>query len=102
MALKPIAPGVTNQVPPQPPMWRGPSVTVSASGPPENYDLAIPKSSADQSDIDVDDLIDPFGSQSGMERLGAAYCIRANLPYHEPANYQPTRASEFYGWNTGR
>jgi hypothetical protein len=47
-----------------------------------------------------DDVIAPASGE--VERLGAAYCIKASLPYHDQDNWQPTRASEFYGWTGGR
>lgn len=97
-----IAPTPTNQVPAQPPMWRGGPVMnptgMDAYGPPENWAMG-PSPSANEL-VGPDDLIAPLDGE--VERLGAAYCIKANLPYREPANWQPTRASEFYGWSTGR
>lgn len=97
-----IAPQVTDQVPEQPPMWRGgPQVSITDPGPPENWAMGTPPSAAGP-EIGTEELVDPFGSQSGIERLGAAYHIRTNIGYSEPANWQPTRASEFYGWTTGR
>ena len=103
MALKPIAPGVTDQVPVPPPMWRGgPAVTSSGMdpyGPPENWAMGTPPSAAGEQ-VDVSEMIVPVGG--GLERLGARYSIDVMIPYHEPANWQPTRASEFYGWSTGR
>ena len=96
-----IAPGVTDQVPPQPGMWMGaPAGTsgVDPYGPPENWGMGTPGSAAGPL-VDVNDMIVPYG---GVERLGAAYHIKTNIQYSEPANWQPTRASEFYGWTTGR
>lgn len=102
MALKPIAPGVTDQVPVSPPMWRGgPSASSSGMdpyGPPENWAMG-PSPSANELQ-DVNEMVAPIGG--GPERLGAKYSIDVMIPYHEPANWQPTRASEFYGWSTGR
>lgn len=101
MALKPIAPGVTNEVPPQPPMWHNPTTPYypGYAGPPENWTQNFGAGGVNET-IDPADLIVPEGA-TGVERLGAAYRIKANLPYHEPANWQPTRATEFYKFTTG-
>lgn len=96
-----IAPQVTNQVPEQPPMWRGGPAAMTSAPIPEGMTYSPQGASAAGDLINPDDLIVPTGA-TGMERLGAAYHIKANLPYHEPSNWQPTRASEFYGWTGGR
>jgi len=97
-----IAPGVTDQVPPQPGMWMGgPSPSVSTTGAvPENWNMGTPPSAAGEQ-VDPTDIVVPYGP-GGNERLGARYCIDTMVRYNEPANWQPTRASEFYGWTTGK
>jgi hypothetical protein len=82
-----------------PPMWRGGPAALVSAPIPEGMTYSPQGQSANEL-INPDDMIVPVGG--GMERLGAAYRIRTNLPYNEPANWQPTRASEFYGWGTGR
>lgn len=90
-----IAPGVTDQVPDSPPMWKGPATPgyPGYAGPPENWTQNFGSGSANEM-VNPDDMIAPMG---GQERLGAAYQIKARIPYSEPSNYQPTRATEFYG-----
>lgn len=98
MASKSIAPGVTNQVPEQPPMWRGGPAVMSSAPIPEGMTYSPQGASAAGELINPDDMI---VTAPGQERLGAAYHIKANIPYHEPSNWQPTRATEFYKFTSG-
>jgi hypothetical protein len=91
-----IAPGVTSQeVPDSPPMWKGPATPgyPGYAGPPENWTQNFGSASVNEM-VNPDDMIVSMG---GQERLGARYSIDVMIPYNEPANWQPTRASEFYG-----
>lgn len=98
--MRTIAPTPTNQVPPNPPMWRGGPAVLASAPIPEGMTYSPQGQSANEL-INPDDMIVPMGA-TGIERLGAAYRIKANIPYSEPSNWQPTRASEFYGWSGGR